>query len=238
MAKYWSNSVKVYFGPYDFGTATTSIGITKAVAVLDPTTLGEAAERGTAGIKIDTVDWAGLFDDSLSADAGGSLLIGSSTNNVYTVIIGSATGSVAYAGTGLLLKAKVVTGVKDLVRQEVSFTIDQALDRCQTYFAKSTATATGTNNTGPIDNAASSTGSGTMYAHVFSITGSVSTGTTIIFFQHSSDTVTWVSMGTAIFTATGAQRVSFAGSILRYTRGQSTLSTAGTAVYAMVGKRE
>ena len=234
MAKYWSNSVKVYFGPYDFGTATTSIGITKAVAVLDPTVLGEAAERGTAGIKMDTVDWAGLFDDSLSADAGGSLLIGSSTNNVYTVIIGSAIGSVAYAGTGLLLKAKVVTGVKDLVRQEVSFDMDQGLDRCQSYFIKNTATTTGTNNSGTIDNAASSTGSGTMYVHMFTMTG----GTTTVFFQHSSDTVTWTNIGTAIFTATGAQRVSFAGSVLRWTRGQSTMSAVATAVYAMVGRRE
>ena len=214
------------------------MGITKAVAVLDPTVVGEAAERGTAGLKMDTVDWAGLFDDSLSADAGGSLLIGSSTNNVYTVIIGSAIGSVAYAGTGLLLKAKVVTGVKDLVREEVSFTIDQGLDRCQTYFVKSSATAVGTNNSGTIDNTASSTGSGTMYVHMFSFSGSISTGTTIVYFQHSSDTVTWTNIGTALFTATGAQRVSFAGSVLRWTRGQSTMSTAGTATYAMVGRRE
>lgn len=229
MAKFGAQLTRWYFGGYDVGTATTSWSLTLAVMPLDPTAITDAGERALAGIRQDAVEWSGLFDDSQSGDAAGSALIGSGTRNVLTVFIGTGTGSVAYAGTGIITASRQAGGAKDLVAQELELKIDGSLERGVSHGIRATigtGTALGTH-----DNSASSTNGGTWYVQIFSTT----TGT--LFLQDSADGTTWaaITSGTITFTGRDSRKVTFTGTARRYTR--TLLGTAGTAtatVAAMV----
>lgn len=204
----------MYFAGFDFGTATTSVGVELAVAALDPTTIADNAERAIAGIRADTVEWAGLYDDStLSPDVAGSLVIGSNTNNVFSVHIGTTTGNVAYVGTAIMFAAKAGGGVKDLVYQEAAFKPDGSWDRGKTHVIRTVFTAD--TDSGSIDNGASSTAGFKWYIHVFSYSGVASS---TISLQDGTNGATFVSVdSTSISTRTSSVKTS-TGTLRRYTR--------------------
>ncbi len=152
------------------GTATTQAQVGLAVAALDPTTLGDDAERVISGLRQDTVTWAGLFDDGTSMDAAANALVGSGTNNVISVLIGTALGSRAYSGTVVQLTHQTPMAIAELVRMESEFKPDQAWDVCQS-FGQATSFGSGETGSGTIDIATSDIASGntTAFLHLFSI---------------------------------------------------------------------
>jgi len=231
MAKLSADLIRVYFAGFDIGTATTSVDVTLAVEPLDPTSLGDGAERAIAGIRNDSVEWAGLFDDStLAADTAGSLVLGSGgTNNVFAVHIGTNTGSVAFAGTAIMFSVKGGGGVKDIVYQEATWQPDGVLEKGFTQCVKTMMT--GSNSSTFLNFGASSTGSGRWYLQVFSYAGG---GSTTITLQHGSATVagSLFGIGSFIVSTRNSFLGSLAGSIRQYTR--ITKDTTGTVEVAVV----
>ena len=221
MAKFWSGQTRLYYGGYDLGTATTQIQLGRMQVALDTTALNDAAERTVAGLRQDTVTWAGIFDDATSHDAAMAILLGSSpgSNMVLTLHVGTTTGDVAYAGTAMPLRHGVPVAHDELVRAEMDFVNDDTWQR-GVGWVRTTLTGTGaTNSAGSVDNSAASTGSGTFYMQVFDTSG----GTGSVSFQDSADAVTWANLvsvavatgGTAIVRSIGSGA---GGTVRRYTR--------------------
>lgn len=232
MAKLFSKQVSVYFAGFDLGTATTSTMISLELEALDKTALGDGAETVIAGIRHDQAEWSGLYDDGTSMDAAGSAMIGSGTNNVLSVHIGTTIGSRAYAGTALLLMTKPLSSVKGLVQQEAIFKPDQSWDRGQTQLLNTSFTGSG--SSGSIDNAALTTGGGKWYLHVFTYSGG---GTTVVSLEDSADAASWAAVGTVgAISARSSYRNTFTGTLRRYTR--VTKTATGTAQLAAVVVRD
>ena len=231
MTKKIASDVRVYFGSYDLGTATTSISIALEAKALDPTALTDTAERALAGMRGDAVTWAGLFDDATSADAAGSALIATGTA-VLSVLVGTGTGNRAYVGTVYLLAAKPASNIGDLVKEELMLKPDSNWGIGKVTQAKRWGTTTWTSST--IDDGAVSTAGGDMYLHMFTY----SSGSTLtINLDHSTDGTSWTVATSATLTTIGSRKLSFAGTLNRYIRfGVSTLGTGafGTVEIAQV----
>ena len=215
MAKRWSNDVRVHFGGYDIGTALTSVSVSQAVVALDPTALGDAAERQLAGIRQDMVEWAGIFDDSLSSDAAGAAMLGSGTNNVFQAHFGTATGSLAYAGTVLMVSHKAVASKSELVMAEGEFKADGKLYRGNTLLTKTTFTGSGSSE--PADFGAISTGTSALFIQIFSFAGA---GSGSLFLQGATTaTGVYTSIATLLGgTATKSYIALGTGTLNRWTR--------------------
>lgn len=230
MAKISADQVRVYFAGFDYGTATTSIGVEMAVTGLDPTTVADSAERAIAGIRADTVEWAGLYDDStLSPDVGGSAMLGSSTNNVISVHIGTNVGSVAFAGTITQLANKAGGGVKDLVYQEAMLKTDGTLEKGFTQIIRTVFTGSGSSTL--LNFGGSSLNGARWYLQVFSYTGG---GSATITLQHSSSTAagSFVGTGSVIISTRNSFISSIASTIRQYTR--IIKDATGTADVAVI----
>jgi len=220
MAYFWTRDLRFYWGGYDPGSHTTRLVLGLEAEPLDRTSFGDGAERTQSGLRRDTVTWAGLFDDGADAmDVAAATLVGTSTNNVMSFLIGTATGDVAYSGTVVQLDVKTPSDIRDLVRQEASFKPDQAWDRGKHFGPVSTLLGTGGPNvTGSIDNSALSTGSATWYIHFISVAG----GTSTIFLQDSADGTSFAALGTLVGTGKIARKITVGsgadGTVRRYTR--------------------
>ena len=229
MAKLWSNDVRFYFGGYDVGTATTTVGLTLAYAPLDVTALGDSGERMIAGIRQDVAEWGGIFDDSLSADAAASALLGTGTNNVIQVHLGTGTGAIGYASTALMVFHKAVASKSELVASEGEWKVDGKWSRGQVLLSKTTYT--GSASSGATDGTALSTGTSALFLQVFSQTGAGS-GT---FSLESAATATGVYTAFATLTggtATKSYIVTATGSLDRFTR--ITKTATGTIALAAI----
>lgn len=215
MAKLYSNAVRVHFGGYDIGSALTSVAVAQAVVPLDPTALGDAAERQLAGIRQDTVEWAGIFDDSLSSDAAGAAMLGSGTNNVLQVHIGTGTGSLAYAGTVLMVSHKVAASKSELVMAEGEFKADGKLYRGNTLLTKTTFTGSGSSE--PADFGTISTGTSALFVQIFSFSGA---GSGSLFLQGATTaTGVYTSIATILAaTATKSYIALGTGTLNQWTR--------------------
>ena len=236
MAVKKASDVRVYFGTYDLSTASVSVSVNLESEVLDPTVFTDAAERATAGIRRDTIEWAGLFNDGTSADAAGSAMIGSASNNVISVFLGTATGDRAYVGTGYLLSAKAIARIGELVRQGVTIRPDQAWGMGVGYGATGSKAGTAIFDTGSVDNGTLTTAGGTFFIHILTASGIV--GTLYADVWDSADGVaTWSNIGAAtlvgITTAT-SDKVAFTGPIRRYTRPRLVGTGTATLAYVLV----
>lgn len=196
MGKFYSNALRLYWGGFNPGTATTSAALGLVSAVVDDTSWGDEAESFTPTLRQDTLTWAGIFDDgSDSMDAAATALLGSSTNNVLSFLVGTGTGSIAYAGTIIQTVVRAPVTFNELVRHEAEFQPDQPWDRGFSYGeATSITTATGSGTTGTIDNSAISTATAAWYLQV--TTGSFGAGTAIVYLQ-AATTSDWIDIATA-----------------------------------------
>lgn len=170
MAKLWSSECRLYFGAYDVGTATTRVNLALVQDALEKTAIGDAAESFIAGIRRDTMEWAGLFDGSLSMDAAMAALIGSGTNNTVSLLLGTATGNRAYSGTVLGMSAAPAVSIGALVTQEASIQPDGSWRPAVHYGPKRTISAY--DLTGTHDHGTETTAGGQVYVHVFDWTAS------------------------------------------------------------------
>ena len=230
MAKISADKMRVYFAGFDFGTATTSASVELAVAALDPTTIADSAERAIAGIRADAVEWAGLYDDStLSPDVAGSLVIGSNTNNVISVHIGTSISGVAFAGTVVMLAAKAGGGVKDLVYQEAMLQPDGTLEKGFTQIIRTAFTGSG--SSAFLETGGSSVNGGRWYLQVFSYTGG---GSATITLQHGSSTAagSLVTAGTVIISTRNSFISALTSTLRQFTR--IIKDATGTAEVAVI----
>ena len=227
MAKKLASDMNVYYGSYNFGTATTSVSVALEAKSLDPTALTDTAERVLGGIRGDAITWGGLFDDAASVDAAGSALLATGTG-VFSVLIGTGTGSRAYAGTAYLLAAKPVSNIGDLVKMEVAMTPDQGFSVGVHYGPAISKPSSAQVTSGTLDNAALTTAGGVGYIHVFT----VSSGTINANLQESSTGTAWTSIVSGTMLATGgtSARLPLTGTIQRYTRFSMDGTGIGTAM--------
>lgn len=211
MAKLLTRDTRVYIGGYDPGASTTRWVFSLEAPALDPTAITDAAERVAADIRKDAFEWAGIFDDSANdADAAAVAMIGSSTNNVVSVFLGTATGSLAYAGTALMITHRALGSLGDMVRYEIGFALDQAIER-GVHYGLPTAESGGW-DTGSVDNAVLTTGGGSWYLHIISGSGTVG-------LQDSADGTSFANIGTITgITGKIARKTALTGTIRRYTR--------------------
>ena len=232
MAKKLSSDVRVYYGQYDLSPEATSIAIALAVEPLDPTALQDSAERALSGLRKDTVEYSGLFDDSgTGMDAAQAALTATGTA-VFSVLIGTGTGDRAYAGTAYLLAAKSPAAIADLVKQEAVLKPDQAWDRGVHFGPSISKPSSAQVTSGTLDNAALSTAGGVGYFHIFA----VSSGTINCNFQESAIGTTWTSIlsGTLLVTEGTSARLPITGTIQRYTRVSLDGTGIGTAMGILV----
>jgi len=234
VASFWSRDVKIYFDKYDLGTATTRWAIALEVQTLDPTTFEDAGDRVVAGLRSDQFEWTGLFDDSASIDEVMGSLLGSG-NKALSVVIGSGVGSVAYGATAQMYGGRNPIGHTDLVRAEMNTRPDQAFDVCRVMAPRTTGTAS--TNFGTLDNLALTTAGGTMYTHMFLMTGSLGTGSGTLRVEDSVDGTTWAVFTTQLYTTAGADKVVASGTLNRRTRAAYSSTTAGTASYSIIFNR-
>lgn len=216
MAKIWSNSVRFFAFGFDVGTATTSSGVTIAVAPLDVTAYGDGGERQIGGIRQDAFEWGGIFDDSGASDAAGSAMLGSGTNNVIQLHLGTGVGAYGYAGTALMVSNKHAASKSELVMAEAEYRVDGKMYRGQILIGSRT-TFTGSGSSGTADGTTSSTGTTAFFLQVFSSSG-VGSGTVVL---QSAATATGVY--TAFITIAGISAVGgyigkATGSLDRFTR--------------------
>ena len=182
MAKKYSKDVAIYYDGYDIGTAMTSMQLSIAVDALDPTSLGDSAERVLAAIRKDALEVSGLFDDDSMALDAAAALIGSSTG-IFSVSFGTAAGAISYVGTAFFKQFKPAAKIGDLVKLEGAFKPMQLLQRGKLLYGKG---AVGSGTTDSLDNGGSSA-SGTVYIHVFNSPNQ----TEDIQFEDSPDNSTW-----------------------------------------------
>ena len=220
MARKISSDVRFYYGGYDPGLSTTTISVTLNADPLDATALPDVAERAIAGIRKDSVEYAGLFDDQAQDfDQAQAALLATGTA-VLSVLFGTVLGDVAYSGTAWLLAAKNPAAIGDLVKQEAVFKPDLTMERGVVSTPKITITTTGT--TGSVDNTGSTTAGGNFYLHVFGYTGG---GTGRVALRHAG-TITgtsWSDIGTVVgITGTSSFKTAISGTIAQYTRVEGT----------------
>ncbi len=218
----------MYYAGYNPGTATTQAGVSLAVEALDPTSLGDAAEVRIAGLRTDGFSWSGIFDNDQSINQAAGSLLGSGTN-VMSVYFGTGTGSVAYCGEAHLLDAPVPLALRGLVMQEATFQRDGGpIDRCAILSVEGTATGSG--NTGTVDNSTLNGTGGTLYVHVFTFSG----GTGSIILQDSADGTTYAAVTNMSYsvTGTGATALGTSGTIRRYRRLIEGTGTSGSFSYS------
>lgn len=234
MGNLLSTNTRFYFNGVDPGLHGTRFTVTLEGAVLDPTAIVDNAERVHPGDRMDSFEYAGFFDDdigssTLGLEAIAGTSVGISTAKVLMMLLGTSTGAPAYCGTGYWLSYKPVANIRDLVRVEGTWAMDQAYDRCQHFGPKVTVTTT--TNSGSIDNGAggTTTAGGTFYLQVFEVTS----GTSTIKMEDSTDGTTFVQQ--SIVTATAAKgdslKVALSGRVDRYIRLRNE-NPAGTLSYA------
>jgi len=229
MGKLLSTNTRFYFNGVDPGLHGSRFTVTLEGAVLDPTAIVDNAERVHPGERMDSFDYAGFFDDdtgssTLGLEAISGTSVGDGSQQLM-VLVGTGTGSVAYAGTGYWLAHKPVANIRDLVRVEGTWAMDKQWSRGKHTGVKRTATA-GTNS-GTIDDGAATTAGGTFYVQVFEVTA----GTLTFNLEHSTDGTTWANKLAPTFTGRGDLATAFTGSLHRYVRTSSGI-TAGTSSYA------
>lgn len=224
--------VRFHFGGYDAGTHTTSVRIRLGMDSLDPTALTDVAERVLAGLRNDSVTWAGLFNTGAKALYAAGTLIGSGTH-VISLHLGSAVGEPAYAGTAFLMHKTNSFAIQELVREEADFRMAGTFQTATVLYtqAVTTGTVTGTE----VDYTSTTTGTLTYYVHVFQLT----TGTLNVLVESATTaTGAYTLHASANITAVTGTLLTATGSINRFVRHRhiNTVATGTQDVAAAAGK--
>ena len=227
MAVFWSKDVGFHFQGYDPGTHTTRLSIGLGVQVLDKTVFTNTSESIQAGVRQDTIEWAGLFDDATgsggTALTQATTLLGTGTKYV-SVYIGTGTGSRAYGGTAVYLAEKEMGNIGELVRMEAVWRMDGSWEQGRLFAYK--MALTGSTVTGSYDNGAA----GTPASRSAWVQQHSGVGTYIL--EDSATGTTFVQIGTDIVMGTGPLGSLFAmgsGTLRRYVRMRMGANSTGTA---------
>jgi hypothetical protein len=222
MAKYWSNQVRAYYDGYTIGTAMTSASAEIAVAMLDKTSVGDEAETFLTGLRADTAEFAGLYDDGTLAMSAANGLIGAGTTAPpWSLFIGTATGNIVYTVQSWLVRDAAITDVADLVRVEAGFQADGTYRRGVNLSGTGLVligTGNGTVLGGTHNAGAKTTAGAHAVVHMLTNTGTVQ-------IQQRVDGTTWVNFAGLVKAAmTGPT-----GTVLSISSG----TTVGSAIRAI-----
>lgn len=241
MAKYWSSQIRLYWAGRDVGTATRSWTVGLEAEALDRTAFTHTAELMERGVRKDTFEWAGMFDDDVSMNHAMGTMVGTGTdfNNAWSILFGTATGNRAYAGTAIWTGAKPKGEVRGLAMFDGDWRMDDKWDVGVHYGVPKgwSGTAGGDSVSGTTDNGASSTNGLALYIQV--LDGANDSGTINFRIQDSPDATTWsnIDPNYIISTANYATGTVISGTIARYLRWNRNLGSVGTRTAAIVTAR-
>jgi hypothetical protein len=243
VAKYFSKDVRFYVGAFNPGPDTTNATIELTAPALDVTGFEDSSERSIIGRRSDGITWSGFVDDSTGTSTGGmeaaafklmsSAGLPSATNNVVSMLIGSATGGRAYVGTALLITVSDPVSLADTVKMEVTFAPDQVLD---TGVHFGTYTKTGSGSTTAIDHGAITTGTNRWYLTVLG--GTYGTGTTKVTLKHGTSAACTIGILGTVKGINGQSThvVTFAGATQRYIRAEVSGTSTSVKILNIVAR--
>lgn len=233
MARYLSDVVAFWLGGYDLTTDSTSVEMASLARDVESTTLGQAAEKFVSGIYGGEFSHDGILDGTAGQiNTAGAALIG--TNPVATLAVSNTAGKRAMSGQVLETSFKTPAPLGGLVMATVTGVTDGKVE--QALVVQEKVTKTGNFDSASVDNAASSSGGGTGFLHIFA-----ANGTADVVIEESSDDGGGDAFATVLtfaqFSAVGSQRVAITSSVERYIRVALTLGTATSVTYAVTFAR-
>lgn len=228
MANRHGKNAGVLFGKYDISAylneATSSMSLDSA----ETSTFGSSAKTYIMGQNDATISFSGLFDGDANAIA--SIFEDVIDNDSTPVITLAYDGGVVTGRSCSLAQAKqtsyeIGAPVSDVVSLSGEFQVTGGVRQGIILDGASTISATGTGTVA--DNSASTAIGATANLHV---TANTRNTNSVIKVQHSADNSTWVDLitfTTVGSTTTTSESLSASGTINRYLRTSSTL-TSGT----------
>jgi hypothetical protein len=235
MAFVHGKGADVLVGKYDLSAYLTEATPSMTIETAETTTLGSSAKTYITGLNDGTISFSGLFDGG--ATAIDAIFVDIIDNDLTPVITIAQDGGLVFGASAILAQAKQTTydltiPVGDVVTLDGEFQVTGGI-RQGVILANGTSLTSTTNGTA-VDNAASTSIGATANLHV---TANTRNANTTIKVQHSVDNSTWVDLIT--FTTVGAttitsESLSVAGTVNRYLRAQTTLSTGTGAISVVV----
>jgi hypothetical protein len=230
----------LFWNGYDVTSAFRSVDAERKQDTPDVTCFGDSAKRVQVGIVDGMLSAEGIYD----AAAVGT----PDTDTVLRAALEAAEPLVSYAPEGSAI-GKPVEGVAgpetgysiespatDIIAVKCSLQSSHGLERMLSLHDMVAQTA-GTNNYASIDNGASSALGIVAYLHVTSVTA----GNVAVKVQHSVDDAVWVDLVTFVAVtnaqAPQAQRIVVAGTVNRYLRAQSVLTTGPATWHVAAGRK-
>lgn len=222
-------STRVLVNGANLSSYFRTANVTNGVELTDTTTFAATAKTFLAGFPEGRLTLDGLFDGATGA-----------VDDVLTTALAGAGNVVAVSRDGFtvgspadILSARetsyaTTASVNDAVAVSSEFVADGGIKSGVVLRGLTAASATGTGTA--VDGGAATTNGGLAQLHVTAITGTTPSVTVVV--QDSADGSTgWATIATfAAKTAVGAERVTIAGTIRRYTRESHTVSGTGVSV--------
>lgn len=237
VGKHGSSDVALFLiGGYNF-LSNKPTGVTRKVEeVLQRCDgLGDSwASYCHTGVSKGSFSQAGAIFDDTTNQMHTALKTSSSTSRVGLIAWGGNVLGAACTGfAGLLAVSYEVLGaLAGLTKANAAYGVSGQVEEGVLLVALGALTAN-TNGTG-VDNAASSANGGSGYLEVTAFSGFSSVAVKL---QHSTDNGIWADITsgafTAVTTAPGAQRITFTGTVNRYTRHVVTVTGSGSITLAI-----
>lgn len=241
MTLHGSNDLGVLvIGGYDILGNSTDLSWEHMTKMVDTTPFGaaDATYLGT-GVKRGKVTQGGFYDDTANNTNDQALAALGAANVIVVALEGNTVGKPFIGAQGVISGAyKRLLKVDDLHRANsdytVTGTVEDVHDSNVILLANATVSGTTANGTGE-DHGASSAAGGSGYATCSALTLGGFTNLQLKV-QHSTDNVTYVDLitFTALTTAIHAERITAAGTVNRWVRGQYTFTGAGSGQSAQV----
>lgn len=241
MAKHGSSDLAVLVvGGYDILGNSTDLSWEHSTKMVDTTPFGaaDATYLGT-GVKRGKVTQGGFYDDTANQTNDQALQALGTANVMVVALEGNTVGKPFIGTQGVISGAyKRMVKVDDLHRANSDYTVTGVVedlhDSNTILFANGTVSGTTANGTGQ-DHGASSANGGSGYATCSALTLGGFTNLTLKV-QHSTDNITYVDLitFTVLTTALHAERLTVAGTVNRWVRGQYTFTGAGAGQSAQI----
>ena len=221
-------NMEVHVNGYDLTAYFESCESSHDADVAETSVFGGNNKAFVAGQKQATITLAGFYDGTAAAvDAVLQAAVGVDNSEFCVWPQGDTAGNYGQGFQGIQTAYSITGTVDDACR--VSASVQSITGRERIVSLKALAQVTTSGSTTAIDNGASSANGGSAYLQVTDVTGTVE-----VKIEHSTDNNTWADLVefTAVDTDHSSQRVTFSGTVNRYTRVTYTLGGGETLTFA------
>ena len=228
MAFAHGSKARAYLQGFDVSGFVKDLSDDLKIEAAETTNLKSLGKEFIPGLFEATVGADGFMDGAAGSDATTfSFLVDSlmAVNNVLMTYYpqGEGVGNMAKGVQGQLTKNTIKTGVTGAGTVSLELNSDVGSEFASELHPQGAETVTG-NDASSVDNGASSANGGVAYLQITAVSGSASPTLTATV-QHSTDNSVFVDLvAFTAATAIGAQRVTVAGTVNRYTRTKRTIS--------------